>query len=161
MICPILTKESAEILVDYCAGTLDPGRAAEFEKHSEECADCRRLIEAQREVWERLGGWKPGAVSPDFDSRLYARIAQEEAAPRWSQWRRFLQPAAPYSIWKPVLPLAAACAVLAIGFLIRMPNSRDGAKQVSAENVDIEQVEKTLEDLDMLTPLTVPPARPM
>src|SRR5229473_4720853 len=122
MICPTVTK-SAEIFVDYCAGTLDPGRASEFSKHIEACDGCRRVVEAQREVWGALDGWTPVEVPPDFDARLYARIAQEQPAPHW---RRSLtgifRPAVPYSFWKPAVPLAAACAVLAVGFWVRTPS---------------------------------------
>ena len=154
MICPTATK-SVEILLDYCAGTLESARAAEFAKHIEVCDGCRRVVEAQRGVWGALDGWKPVEVSPEFDARLYARIAQEPAAPQWRRWlREIFRPAVPYPLWKPAVPLAAACAALAVGFLVHTPNPGDTSKQIRAEKVDIEQVERTLEDLDMLTPLS-------
>jgi len=165
MVCPTKTKKSAEILLDYCARTLTPPQQAEFEKHMQDCADCRLLVEAQRDLWETLERWTPAEacpdVSPDFDARLYARIAQEDAAPWWKQWwRRMSRPSAGYSFWKPAVPLAAACAVLAVGLVLHAPKPQDSSPQIHNERVDIEQVEKTLEDLDLLTP-TQTPASPM
>jgi anti-sigma factor RsiW len=154
MICPSATK-SVEILLDYCAGTLDPGRTAEFGKHIHACDSCRRVVEAQRGVWSALDGWTPVQVSSDFDARLYARIARETAAPPWKRWlREIFRPAVPYPLWKPAVPLAAACGALAVAFLVHSPNPGDTSKPIRTEKVDIEQVERTLEDLDMLTPLS-------
>jgi anti-sigma-K factor RskA len=143
MICA-KEKQGAEILMDYCAGALDANRAATFEEHLEVCEDCRRLVQAQREVWEKLDRWTPPAVSPDFDARLYARIAREEASSSRVQWWR--------TLWTPAVSLAAACAVLAVAFLVRVPQAGDSAKQIRTDKVDIEQVEQTLEDLDILAP---------
>ena len=159
MICPMNTKGGAEILVDYCAFRLDPARAAEFEKHMEGCPDCRRAVEGQRGVWQTLEHWTPAEISPDFDARVYARIAQEEAAPRWRQWwLRMFHPAVPVPLWKPAVSLAAAGAVLALGLVVGIPNLGDAGSGMRSEKVDIDQVEKTLEDLDMLTPLSPGPA---
>jgi anti-sigma factor RsiW len=160
MICPKeLGKEGAEILVDYCAQTLDPARAVEFERHMEACGDCRRLVQAQSDVWETLDQWTPEPVSPDFDARLYARIAQERSAPGWRQWWwRISRPLVPFRVWKPAVSLAAACAVLAVAFVVHVPGTGGGASQVVPEKVDIEQVEKTLDDLDILTPVPQSPA---
>jgi hypothetical protein len=161
MICPSNKpgKKGAEILVDYCAQTLDPARAVEFEKHIEACGDCKRLVQSQSDVWETLDQWTPERVSPDFNTRLYARIAQEQAAPRWRQWwwRISLSPV-PFSLWKPALSLALACAVLAIAFVVHLPGIGGAASQMRPEKVDIEQVEKTLDDLEILTPVPQSPA---
>lgn len=160
MLCLKNSKEGAELLVDYCAGSLGPARAAELERHVAGCPDCRDLVEAQRAVWETLDRWTPPVVSRDFNQRLLARVATEEQ----SGWRMWLpgvfRPAVPYSIWKPAA-LAAACAVLVVGFLVRPPHQNEPVPQVDAERVDIEQVANTLEELDMLTPATAPPASAM
>jgi anti-sigma factor RsiW len=159
MSCPLEKKKGEEILLDYCAHTLEPARALEFEKHIESCADCRRAVEAQSEVWQLLGGWKPAPVPADFDARLYARIAREAESPAWRRWlRRILNPAVPVALWKPAVPIAVACAVLAVGFLVRTPDVRQPAQQIRVEKVDIEQVERTLEDLDLLTPASAGPS---
>jgi anti-sigma factor RsiW len=135
MNCPIGGKDGAEILLDYCAQTLEPARAAELEKHLEDCAECRRMVEAQREVWTALDQWTPPAVSADFDARLYARIAGDETRSFWAWWN-----------WKPAVTLAALCAVLVVAFLVNLH------RPVRADKIDIEQVEQTLDDLDILAP---------
>ena len=151
MNCPTKRNEDAEILLDYCARTLPLEQRAEFELHLKQCADCSRLVEAQKEVWGAMEAWSAPQVSADFDARLYARIAQEQSAPAWQLWlRRIFQPPVPISMWKSAVPLAAACAVLAAGLALRMPDAVDTGHQTV--KVDIEQVEQTLEDLDILTP---------
>ena len=148
-------KQGAEILTDYCAGTLDPVRTSELETHLQECAECRNLAEAQRAVWGMLEVWKPIEVSPDFDAKLYARIARERTE---SGWRRWL-------FWKPVAALAGVGAVLALALLVRMPDSTSHVQsdpsrqvQISSEKIDVDQVEQALEDMDLLAPVGQPPS---
>ena len=158
MNCPTRRNEDAEILLDYCAQTLSPVQKAEFEVHLKQCADCSRVVNAQKEVWSALDEWTPSPVSLNFDARLYARIAEEQATPSWRSWlRRIFQPAVPYAMWKAAVPLTA-CAVLAAGLFIRMPDAGSAAKQNVriTDKVDIEQVEQTLQDLDILTPPQAP-----
>jgi len=162
MVCPTKNEKNAEILFDYAIGKLSPALRSEFENHIADCADCRVAVKAQQDVWEALDQWTPAEVSPDFDANLFARIAQENAAPQWTQWwRRITQPAALFSFWKPVVPLAAACAVLAVGLVVHTSKPTDTTPQIHNERVDIEQVEKTLEDLDLLTPSPQAPVSPM
>jgi anti-sigma factor RsiW len=157
MLCFKDTKEGAELLVDFCAGSLEPAQAGKLERHIAGCLDCRELVEEQRAVWETLDRWTAPAVSPEFNARLYARVAEEA-----SGWRTWLpgvfRPVVPYSIWKSAA-LAAACAVLVFGFLAppldyRMSHreTEPQAEVDKGENVDIQQVANTLEELDMLTP---------
>lgn len=162
MNCPTKKNEDAEILLDYCAQTLSPPQTAEFEVHLKQCADCSRLVEAQKEVWGLLEAWTPVPVSINFDARLYARIAKEQTAPAWQLWlRRIFHPPVPYPLWKSVVPLAVACAVLAAGLAVRMPDATDAHPQLRADKVDIEKVEQTLEDFDILTPPVQAPAGSM
>jgi hypothetical protein len=83
MECLMQSQSGAQTLLDYCSGALEPAAAAEVRRHAEICENCRLVVEAQREVWDRLGQWSAPAVSQDFNKRLYARIAQENEAPRW------------------------------------------------------------------------------
>jgi anti-sigma factor RsiW len=159
MNCLSKMKEGAELLLDYCAGTLAPARVADIDAHIGTCAECRRVVDAQRDIWRALDQWTPPEVSPDFDKRLYSRIKEEQAAPVWSQWmRRLFQPAVPVPFWKPAMSLAAACAVLAVGLAVHTPEPRDPVSQIHADHVDIEQVANTLDDLELLTP---PPSSKM
>jgi hypothetical protein len=61
------------------------------------------------------------------------------------------EPALPYALWKPAA-LAAACAVLAVGFLVHVPQPAKTIPQMSTDRVDIEQVANALEELDVLMP---------
>ena len=110
--------------MDYCAGTLDENRAGELNRHIRECAECRNLVEAQQSIWTKLDVLTPVDVSEDFDTRLYARIAREQSEPVWRQWwRKILHPATPVSLWKPLVPVAAAAAVLSLALMIAGPDA--------------------------------------
>jgi anti-sigma factor RsiW len=166
MNCEKISKEReglANMAINYCAGSLEPTQAAEFERHLSECGDCTRIVAAQREVWESLGQLNVPEVSNDFDARLYARIAQEEAAPAWRKWlNRILKPATPVAIWKPALSMAALCAMLAVGLMLRSPQpplaNTVQTVQMEAPHVDIEQVANALDELDLLMPAAAVPS---
>jgi len=143
MICLTKNDDVAGVLVEYLSGTLDSDRKVELERHAAECADCREMLA----VWNTLDEWKAPEVSPDFDAKLYARIAQESRAPWWKRafgdW------------WKPALPVAAGCAVLALALMIRDPDvgvTPEPQTKARIESVNIEQVEQALEDMDLLAP---------
>ncbi len=113
-----------------------------------------------------MGQWTPPAVSHDFDARLYARIRQEETIPAWRRFARNLfSPPVPWAFWKPAVSLMAACAVLAVGLMVRVPERSDTVKTRviidKTDKVDMQQVEQALEDLDMLTPAGPAPASAM
>lgn len=142
MICLSKHEQGADLLASYLAKTLDAPRMAELDRHIQECADCRGLAS----VWERLDEFAVPAVSPDFDARLYARIAREEA--RLLGWRRWL--------WRPVAPLAVAAAAVAVAvLLLHSPGTPDAAKQASptSNNAEIEQVAQAVDDLNLLIPI--------
>ncbi|HLH42468.1 MAG TPA: hypothetical protein VKV74_05755 [Bryobacteraceae bacterium] len=148
MTCLRYNPRGAEILMDYCAGKLDAIRSAEWEAHFRQCAACRERLDAHRAVWEALDEWKPVEISPDFDAKLYGRIAAEATQP-W--WRQFLA--------KPLAPALAAAAVLAL-VVARAPEMRstDARPQISTtappgERIDLQQVQQALDDMDMLTPV--------
>jgi anti-sigma factor RsiW len=156
MDCLHNNKQGAEILTGHLAGTLDRAREAELERHAKDCPDCRRMLE----VWDRLDEFQAPALSEDFDHRLYARIANEARMP-W--WRRMWLPTASLwrPLWRPVLPLAAACAVLVLGLLVRNPDPNEGVKQVRIEqsgSPEIEQAVQALDDLELLSPVGSEPA---
>lgn len=143
MICFTDNPHSAELLTDYCAGTLDAKRAGEIEAHLQRCAKCKDLAQAQRMVWEALDSWRPVEVSPSFDAKLYARIDAEADRPWWKQ-----------GLWRPLLPLAAAGVALALALMVWMPRRTAPAdSSVRGEKIDIQQVEQALDDMDLLSPV--------
>lgn len=155
MNCPIKTGENAEWLLDYCAGRLDRGTAADLERHMESCADCREFRTAQQAVWSALDQWESAPVSEDFDRRLYRRI--DRAAP--VSWiGRILQPLRPL-VLRPFFPLTAACVIVVAGLLLQVP--RVGVvpadSEARVERIEPEQVETTLDDMQMLRELSLTP----
>jgi anti-sigma factor RsiW len=86
MRCPLGFDQSAELIVGYCARTLDPDNAAAFERHIDFCAECREAAAIQKAVWVALDEWRELPVSPDFDRRVFQRIPEAEKR-GWWLWR--------------------------------------------------------------------------
>jgi anti-sigma factor RsiW len=153
MTCLQNDPQGAEILMDYCAGTLDAASSAQLEAHFRNCAACNQAAEAQRKVWQALDEWTPEEVSSDFDAgdfdqRLYARIAEEGREPWWRP-----------SLRKPLVPSIAVAAMLILALLPRSPHARVPPPSptpqvvVTGQKIDLRQVEQALDDMDMLTPV--------
>jgi anti-sigma-K factor RskA len=147
--CPLEKGNAAELIVAYGAGTLSAETKAAFERHLPACANCRELATAQREVWAALDTWTPAAISPDFDEKVYQRIASEGQGTWWQRvWR------ANWS-WRPAMPAAAACAALIAAFLLRSPANVSAPQSQNQPKLQIEQVEHALDDIEMLKKLGV------
>jgi len=142
------SRNGAELIVGYVARTLDAETEAEFRRHLELCCACREAVAAQQAVWSALDAWRAILVSPDFDNRLLRRIAQEERGgrwrPGWPQWR-----------WRPAVPVAAACILLACAFLLQSPAPKLAEQAQARPKLEIEQVEHALDDIDLLRQLGV------
>lgn len=156
MICLANHREGLEILLDYSSGALDPSRRREVDLHAQNCAECRRLVEAQCTVYSALDEWRAPEVSADFDQRLYARIAADKP----SFWQKWL-PVVPIVWWKPVVPVALAAVVLSVLFVTRSSNPGPAQHQSGIGKADIEQVEQALDDMDLLAPATPTPSSVM
>lgn len=152
MQCPMQGRDGAELLLAWCSRKLDPEMAEFVARHLEICDECRKLAEAQRIVWQALDAWDAIAISGDFDARLTRRIEAEESEAWWSRWFR---PVLPASL-RPALPLAAVFVLVMAGVLVRAPEQLEVEPQARMELVEIEQVERALEDLDMLKQLSAP-----
>ena len=155
MDCPSQSRNTAGVILDYCAGRLTPDRAAAIEAHARLCARCREMLAEQTAVWKALEGWDAGPVSDDFDRRLYARIdAEERALNPIEKWVRSLVARSSPMSWRTPVVVASACATIALAIMIDIP---DGSRlapptgsQARTEHLDIEQVERTLDDMNML-----------
>jgi anti-sigma factor RsiW len=144
--CSFKSGVAAELVIGYAAGTLDPATAADFEAHLQSCPSCRELAAQQQAVWSSLEDWKPIRVSPDFDQKLFRRIADD---PQGARWRQLLP-----SNWSlgSVLPMAAAAAVLFAAFLLKEPAHFLAPSAESQPQPRIEQqVQRALDDMEMLT----------
>jgi hypothetical protein len=143
MECPQKNSDAAEWIIAYAARTLDANDEAQFEYHLESCPSCREKAAAQRAVWLALDELTPLAVSPNFDIALYQRIAGEQA----SWWRRLLR--TDWS-WRPAMPVAAVCAALVVAFLIKNSGPSVTPQQQTQPKLQVEQVERALDDMDIL-----------
>lgn len=155
MQCPTQNGKDPELLLRYCAGRLKEAESVALRVHLGDCRSCRVWVEEQQNLWGTLDALDEVQISPDFNRRLYRRLEAETREPVAKQWARMLAARwLPFS-WKPVLPLAAACAMLIAVLWMREPvhavHPDEG--KIRMENVDLEQVERTLEDLDMLKQL--------
>jgi Putative zinc-finger len=148
MECPLRSGQSSELIVGYRARNLNPRAAAAFEQHLKVCSSCRQLSDSQEAVWSALDAWKPQPISPDFDQKLFQRIAEDERL-RW--WQR-VSPAG-WS-WRPTISVAAACAALLAAFLSRTP-ANIPSPPAPRPKFQIEQVEHALDDMDMLKQIGV------
>jgi len=144
MKCPSESPENG-LLLEYCSGRLAPPAAAALDRHLESCPRCARECARQRAVWNALDLWEAEPVTPDFDRRLYRRL---EAGRSAAWWRRIVPP----SLLRPALPLAAAAALLLAGVWLQRPAGVRTAPPAEprAQAMELEQVERTLDDLEML-----------
>jgi hypothetical protein len=150
MDCPIRTQENRDWLLDYAAGRLDREHAVLMARHAETCQLCARFVEGQQRVWNALSQWEVDPVSAGFDRRLYRAIDAQPVS--WKE--RLFRPLQP--LWRPVIPLAAACLLIAVGVVLHAPQAtiRPAA---SVEKIEAEQVERTLDDMQMLRELEMTP----
>jgi anti-sigma factor RsiW len=144
MECPQQNSDSVELIIAYAARTLDAADEAAFERHLESCPSCREMAAAQRTVWSVLEELTPLPVSSNFDAKLYQRIAQEQ---QYTWWQRLFR--ANWS-WRPAMPVAAACAVLIVALLVKNSGPTVVPQQPAQPSLQIEQVERALDDMDML-----------
>lgn len=147
--CPSQTEEQAALLLDYCAGRLGAEQRAALDAHFEMCAECRMFKDRQSIVWDALDAWEAGPAALDFNRRLYSQL---EAPDPWygRAWRWASESLSGVS-WKPAFPAAALVALW-----ILLVNPAAPPPQETSKGDQIEQVERTLEDLDMLQQLKLP-----
>jgi anti-sigma factor RsiW len=138
-------------MMAYTAGALEPSVQIEFERHMAGCEGCRKIAAEQRAVWDALDAWKPVTISADFNDKLYKRIS-EEAAVAW--WQRPLRFNWSWGL-RPALPVAAACAAIMVAFLVKEPLPAHRSPVPAEHKVSIEQVERALDDMDMLKQMSL------
>jgi hypothetical protein len=165
MSCQIRSEEHTDHLLAYSAGKLDGEAAAKLELHMSSCDECAAIGKAQSGVWNLLDNWEVRPVSADFNRRLYARI-DAASSESWldrvsASVNDFLRPV----FARPAFPLAAASLVIVAGFVFDHPgtsfspgskkpelhaSSIDMNAKADLNTVEADQVESTLEDMEML-----------
>jgi anti-sigma factor RsiW len=139
-------------MMAYTAGALEPSTQIELERHIDLCERCRSMAAEQKAVWDALDAWRPASISADFNERLYQRIYAEEKV-AW--WRRPLRVDWSW-MFRPAMPVAAACAAIMIAFLVRGPvPAHHSPVPVEQKQISIEQVERALDDMDMLKQISL------
>ena len=138
-----------ELIIAYGARTLAPEQQIELERHLESCKRCRELAQAQRAVWSALDAWPATVVSSNFDEKLFRRIAMEEQSEWWPRLSRVNWS------FRPAVPVGVACVALMAAFLLKDRALRLEPQSQSRPKLEIEQVEHALDDMDMLTQLSM------
>jgi len=146
MNCPIENRNSA-MLVAHAAGELDPLAARVLEQHLAGCEACRSVAAEQIAMWKALDAWEAPPVSPDFDRRLYRRIG--EGAPL-SWWERIARPFRAIPLRQALPVTATAGLLLMASLLLQHPGALAPAPAPHSQAVRADQVESTLDDLDLL-----------
>jgi anti-sigma factor RsiW len=164
MSCQIKSEEHSDLLLAYSAGRLRDEDVARLELHMKSCPDCAAIGKAHSAVWNLLDAWEAPPVSADFDRVLYARIEASASAPWLDRWLDHTS-AAVCDFFRPVFAqpafaLAAATLVVVGGFVLDHPagklTSVNNRAQIqvssmgSASKVEVDQVEATLDDIEML-----------
>jgi hypothetical protein len=159
MSCEIRSEEHTEQLLAYAAGRLRGAAASRLELHMRSCEECAATGKSQSEVWNLLDNWEVRPVSLDFNRRLYARI-DAAASESWLERLRsavgeFLHPV----FSRPALPIAAASLLIVAGFVLDHPGrsfspvsiqTAEHRADVNKVDLEVDQVEATLEDIEML-----------
>ena len=150
--CPLQEGEQAASFLAWLDGSVRGEEKAALERHALECESCRAVIEGHKAVWSALDSWEPETVSPDFNRRLYAAVDAEQARP-W--WRRAVSAVVPMP-FRPAVPVAATCLLMIGMFLFRAPEPVHLENKQAAvfERVDVEQVDRSLDDLNLLLELS-------
>ena len=157
--CPVGT---ADLLIAYQAARLDADTTIRLDRHVGDCPHCQEFLASQSLVWDALEAYEQAtpSVSSDFDRLLYARIAEERQDSWWVRgWRRLLAAGEPMN-WKPVATMAATCAVLMAGLLVRVDQQPKPVPvpvaSVAFEKSELETIERALEDFEMLSAMGAP-----
>jgi anti-sigma factor RsiW len=157
MHCPMKSQEEVALLLDYCAGRLKDGAGRDLESHIAECSACTEFVCGQQALWNAMNEWQAPPVSEDFDRQLDRRLRETDSSSWIERMTRALRPA----FARPALALAAMCLVMVAGLLLQ--NSRTGIAPADdshalVEKIEPEQVERALDDMQMLRELSSAPS---
>jgi anti-sigma factor RsiW len=150
MNCPLENSGDPDVLLAHVAGSLSFPETSRLEEHLRGCEACRDFVQAQQSVWRALDEWDAPAVTPGFDSRLYERIERERAGGWWQRAVASVRPL----LLRPAFAGVAACLLVFAGLLLQGPGGTvSPAGQAQVEALEAEQVERALDDVEMLREL--------
>ncbi len=114
--------------------------------HFERCVSCRQASLQQAAVWQALDSWNVPPVSSGFNRHLYAKI---DAVANESWYERLAASVRPLFA-QPAWALGVAGALFVAGFVFDHRTTRTPQVPVQVSTTEAEQVERTLDDLEML-----------
>jgi predicted anti-sigma-YlaC factor YlaD len=127
--------EIREMLPDLAAGLA--AATPELDSHIRSCADCAGTLTEMRQTMALLDEWQAPEPSPYFDTRLQARLREEQAKQpaSWLAWIR-----------RPALAVSLAVAMVA-GVSIYMQRDRmaPGPIQPGTAVSDLQTLDKHLD----------------
>ncbi len=139
------------------------GRTApppEVESHLWSCPACSKVYLEQQALWRQMDAWEAPEISAGFDRQLFARIGRRVAEPWWGlEWmRRWFQPL------QPAFP-AALAGILFIAAIVAQPGLIAPAPDavsypVSIQAEDARQIDRALDDIQMLADFEILPVAP-
>jgi anti-sigma factor RsiW len=156
--CPLQSDgDEGALLLSYMDRRLDAASTQAMDRHVAGCADCARVLDAQRMVWNALDQWEPVAVRADFDELVMARVEAEQLRGAQPWWQRLSGYFAAGPAWvRPAMPIAAAACVAVVGVAVwRGPAAVERQTAPSMDSAEVQQVEEALTDLEMLRQLGV------
>lgn len=114
----------------YCKNELSERRQKAVMAHLEECPECRREEAVIREIEAAIGKLPEYKVSPDFNSRVLSRVAEERF--KETRSKAYLPKRAPIFGWGRLVPaLATISLVLAFVFLGGLDLINEPGEQVT------------------------------
>lgn len=152
--CGWTELERTELLLGASSGSVAEHAAA----HLKECEGCSSAFAEQVALWGKMDAWTLPEVSSDFNRGLYAKVDASQQERWYDRWARDLKA----FFAQPSLALASAALVVVAGFMLdhaavdgtRVSRpSEVGAIHAPAVQLspsDAEQMEKTLDDMEML-----------
>jgi predicted anti-sigma-YlaC factor YlaD len=127
--------EIREMIPDLAAGLT--AVTPELDSHVRSCAECAGTLAEMRKTMALLDEWQAPEPSPYFDTRLRARLREEQASQpaRWVAWIR-----------RPVLAVSLAVALVA-GASIYMQRNKmtPGPVQPGTAVSDLQTLDKNLD----------------
>jgi hypothetical protein len=146
-------NEIRELMPDLALGVTP--LSADIEGHVRSCGECAAKLEGIRKTMALLDEWQAPEPSPYFDTRLKARLREEqEKAPARSWWQWIRRPA--YALVATVLLVASATVYIGRGHkqntqatVSAAPGTAVGDLQRLDNNTDL------YSDFDVLDDLTV------
>lgn len=142
-------KERAAELLEYCGPRTQEKTADLVESHLLLCTECRAWIKEQQSVTALLSEWTVADVGSEFEAAVWAKVNDLPPESLWERWKQWLLFVNPVHVRMAAATLTLLIAVIISGAWWHV------AKPVShGEKVDIEKVEQTVDDMDLLRTLT-------